>query len=687
VASGCGVIRSSPPSNLPPRDHLKRNLLLTLALITVTLAVYAPTRTFEFVSFDDPIYVRDNQDIAGGLTWHGAQWAFTTGVGANWNPVTWFSHMLDVELFGLSSGLHHVTNVVIHTLNTLLLFALLLRMTQAPYKSAFVAALFAVHPLHIESVAWISERKDVLSTFFGLLAINGYVSYVRKPKVTRYLLMASIFALSLMSKPMLVTLPFVLLLLDVWPLGRVRVAAGQAALWRRVILEKAPLFVMAIVLSVVTFIVQSREGTVGDTLTFPIGQRLANATVTYVRYLARLVWPSRLAAFYPYEDLSVVWVAGSAIFLIATSFLVIRFSKRHPYLLVGWLWYLGTLVPVLGLIQAGGQSSADRYTYVPLIGILAMITWGVCEGLARWRYHASILGAAAIVLVATFAIAAMNQVLYWKDSYALWSHAVAVTSGNYLAHVNLGMAYQERGDPDSALTHFQEAVRVRPGYPESLNALGAALLRRGQLDEALPLFEQAKRIRPSFGSAHSNAGIVLARRGQVGQAIVEFMEGIRLDPGNGEMHANLGLGLATQGRFDEAIQEYNKAIKLMPGSADVHTLLGNVFFSQGKLNEAVAEFELAIELNPQLFETHNNLGLAFHNMQRYDEAIAQFNEAIRVAPNAAEAYNSRGVTLATLGKFDEAIGNFTSALRARPDYREAQENLLLAEEKKREAAR
>lgn len=652
-----------------------------IALIALTVFVYAPVRNFRFVSWDDPLYVLENREVQRGLSWQGVKWAATTGQAANWHPITWLSHMLDVELFAMSPGPHHVTNVVIHVFNVFLLFALLVRMTGENAKSAFVAALFAIHPQHVESVAWVAERKDVLSTMFGFLAIHAYVSFVRKPGAVRYAAILLVYALSLMSKPMLVTLPFILLLLDIWPLGRLSLDGSRGFAQRAwsCVREKLPLAAMAVALSIVTLLVQSRGGTVGSLEVFPLTLRLANIPVSYLAYIHRTFWPAGLAPFYPLTSPPGFQVATGIAVILAVSVVALRLARRHRYLLVGWLWYLGTLSPVIGLIQAGDQANADRYTYVPLLGIFFMLTWGIWELLAAWPMRKQVLSGAALVAVGVLSFMARSQVEFWKNSLTLWSHTVSVTEDNYLALTNLGFALNEAGRPDEALARFTDAVRARPNFAESRNALGLALMARGRLDEAAVQIREALRIKPNLGIARNNLGMLLATQGRHGEATVQFLEGLRADPGNATMRTNLGMALAAQGRFDEAVAEYRKALALEPDNADFRSKMGGALYNMGRRDEALAEFSRAVQLQPTLADARNNLGVALSDHGRYDEAVTQLREAIRLAPEFAQAHNNLGIALAAKGQYDEAIASFQTALRLHPDYGEAKQNLELAQ--------
>jgi len=455
-------------------------LLLGLFLMILTFATFEQVRTYDFINYDDNRYITENQHVQSGLTLEGVTWAFTTTHAANWHPLTWLSHMLDCQLYGLNPSGHHLTNLVFHIASTLLLFLVLERMTGALWRSAFVAALFALHPLHVESVAWAAERKDVLSTFFWMLTMWTYVHYVERPGFNRYLLVLLSFVLGLLSKPMLVTLPFVLLLVDYWPLGRFQFGrlsgdrrshtpkssdtGDQKSIVLRLIREKVPFFVLCAISSILTIFAQQKIGALGSLESYTLGSRIANASVSYVRYIEKMVWPRHLAVLYPYQQMLPIWkVLGSGLLLVGVSVLVIRAVRKHPYLGVGWFWYLGTLIPVIGLVQVGKQAMADRYTYVPLIGLFVMIAWGVPDLLAGWRFRKVVLSISTGLLLSLLMIVTNLQVKHWQNDITLFEHTLAATSNNFIIHYNLGVAFDRQGKTQEAIAHFAEALRNQAG--------------------------------------------------------------------------------------------------------------------------------------------------------------------------------------------------------------------------------
>jgi tetratricopeptide (TPR) repeat protein len=511
-----------------------RFAIVALALGASVVVAYWPAGGHDFVNFDDPLYVTANREVQAGLTAGGVAWAFTTLRGGNWHPLTWLSHMLDVSLFGLHAGRHHLTSVAIHGANAVLLLWVLVRMTGAFWQAAFVAALFALHPLHVESVAWVAERKDVLCTLFFLLMLWAYARFVERPGAGRYALLVLAFVLGLASKAMIVTAPAVLLLLDLWPLGRLAPAAGRqraAARLASLVAEKLPLLALAALVAGLTFLAQRRGGTMSTTDTLAAATRVGHAAVAYFEYLALALWPRRLAVFYPYPAVLPAWQAlGAGALLVALTAGALGLARTRPYLLVGWGWYVVTLLPVIGLVQVGMHSIADRYTYVPLIGIFVVAAWGAPDLLAglRWR-RAALAAAAALALVAA-AAATRAQVGRWKDDVTLYEHALAVTDGNFLAHNNLGLALVRAGRIAEARPHFEEAVRLKPRYLDARNNLGGTLVRAGRLDEAAVQFAEVLRIAPSYAPAHRNLATVLAQQGRGAEAQAHLEEAARLDP-------------------------------------------------------------------------------------------------------------------------------------------------------------
>ena len=542
-----GLAKSTAPA--PARLVTPASLWLAIGLVTAVVVAYWPAHSLGFTKFDDPLYVTANPHIANGLTWSMVPWAFAAGYAANWHPLTWFSHALDVQLFGLDAGPHHVENVIIHALTTVVLFAALVRMTGALWRSAFVAALFGVHPIHVESVAWIAERKDVLSGLFWMLTLWAYASYARKQNLKSYAWVVAWFTLGLMAKPMVVTLPFVLLLLDVWPLRRVEFGPGWRSTMKAVLREKVPLFALSIASSVITFLAQREGGTVASTIRLPLSERLGNALIAYAAYIEKMVWPAHLAAYYPYpRTLPVAETVVSAVFLLVVTIAAIALFQRGPYLLIGWLWYLGTLVPAIGIVQVGTQAMADRYTYLPLIGLFIAVTWGAGDLLDRWKQAKVPAMVAATAALVACVVVSRVQVGYWQGSPTLWRHALDVTTDNYAAHTYYGNALAAQGKTDAAIAEYGEALRIRPDYPEAHNNLGPVLAAQGKLDEAIEQFREAIRLRPNYADAYSNLGVALASQGKWDQAVVQYNSALRFDPDHARARANLQLALRAMGK-------------------------------------------------------------------------------------------------------------------------------------------
>ena len=668
-------------------------LLVCLLLIVTTLAVYWQMRNHEFVDFDDDVYVTENRYVQAGLTPESIVWALTTDHAGFRIPLTWLSLMLDFELYGLYAGGYHLTNLLLHLANVLLLFLILKRMTGALWRSAFVAALFALHPLHVESVAWVTERKDVLSTLFWLLTMWGYLRYVDRPGVKRYLVIVVTFTLGLMAKPMLVTLPFVLLLLDYWPLGRLNFGQSIGDSGIRIpapinysqprpaafglVWEKTPLFALAATSSVLTLFAQKAVGALSPLDTIPFKVRLANALVAYVKYVGKAVWPLNLAVLYPHPEtnISILQAAGAGLLLTCITILVIRMARRLPYLAVGWLWYLGTLVPVIGLVQVGLQAMSDRFTYVPLIGLYIIFAWGIPELVAGWRHQRLVLSMAAGAAISALMICSWLQVRYWKNSVTLFRHALNVTIDNYVAHNNLGISLERQGDLDEAISHYNEALRINPSFVPAYDNRGKVLLQQGMLDEAMSQFSKALELNSNDAIAHYNMGVALARKGNLDRAITHYTEALEIKPDYAEAHNNLGDAFLKQGRHDEAISHFFRSLQIKSNHAEAHNNLGIALARQGRMVEATTHYAEALQIEPNFAEAHNNLGIALARQGNLDGAIAHFTEALEIKPNYAEAHNNLGVALARKGRFEYAKEHFAKALQFQPDSEKAKKNL------------
>ncbi len=663
--------------------------LICLFLAVAALMAFQQLNQCDFINYDDPLYVTDNIHVKNGVTIGSIRWAFAIGYGSNWHPVTWMSHMLDIQLFGLKPRWHHLTNLLFHIANTLLLFFIFCRMTKSPWKSAFVAALFALHPLHVESVAWVSERKDVLSTFFWMLAMGAYVHYVehrtedgrqrtegaekrtgilRSPfSVFRYLAVLIFFALGLMAKPMVVTLPFVLLLLDYWPLQRLepkksaeqtsteasrhgagsgereqlsakkkkgesakmRIAQGlvkeakpadhecQWALVGPLVREKIPLLALAALSCIVTYIAQQKGGAVASIKAFSPGARIANAFVSYIAYIGKTIWPVNLAVYYPHPGWWPLWkILGAVLLFIAVTISVIRTAKRFPYLTMGWLWFTGTLVPVIGIVQVGAQAMADRYTYVPLIGLFVMAAWGVPELLEKWRptrfptaRKEALFASSGLVLLSLF-IVTWTQVGYWRDNITLYDHALKVTNRNDKIHNNRGIAYGELGNLKQAISDYDRAIAIDP----------------------------------ELALAYINRGAAYRQLGDQRRAISDFNRAIAIDPETALAYINRGAAYGKLGDRRQAISDYDRAIEIDPEYADAYNNRGVVYGELGNLGQAISDFDRTIEFNPKRAEAYYNRGIAFSGLGRDSEAIEDMKTAAKFDSEEAKKFlRSRGI--------------------------------------------
>jgi tetratricopeptide (TPR) repeat protein len=659
---------------IPPAPSARRLAGFSLLLAAITFGLYAPVREHAFVHYDDTGYVVDNARVQAGLSWAGVRWAFATGHASNWHPLTWLSHMLDVEWFGDHAGGHHLTSVVLHCVNSVLLLLLLAGMTGAAWRSAFVAAAFAWHPLHVESVAWVAERKDVLSTLFGLLCLWAYAAHARRRGSTgtarrtpfHWLALAA-FALGLMSKPMLVTWPFLMLLLDAWPLRRPEAP-------RRLLLEKLPFFALSLASCIVTFVVQSRGGAVASLGGFPLPNRAANALVSYLRYAGKTLWPVDLAVLYPNPGRWPAWlVLLAAAFLVGVTIAVLRRRKELPFLAVGWLWFVGTLVPVIGLVQVGIQSMADRYTYVPLIGSMTAVAWGAGALAQRWSAARPALAAAGAAALVAWVLGTRHQIGFWKDSESLFRQTLAVTTNNHLALNNLGSFLSRQGRHGEAKELYRASLAIHPEYADAHNNLGRALADEGDLQEAIEHYRAALRADPELVEVHNNLGNALSETGGLDEAIEHYELVLRQQPDHADAHNNLGIALVRKGRADEAVEHFRAAIRLRARYAGAHGNLGNAFAALRRFDEAIAEYETALEIEPTDAETHNNLGNVLVEKGELGEAVGHYREALRLRPDNPEANLNLGHALVRLGRRTEALASVKEALRLRPGYAEARE--------------
>jgi len=623
--------------------------IICLLLIGSILLVYWQVRGHDFINYDDPEYIIENPHVRAGLTPESIRWAFTAVHASNWHPLTWLSHMLDVDLFGMNPGMHHLVGLFFHGASTLVLFIVFRKMTGDLWPSAFTAALFALHPLHVESVAWAAERKDLLSAFFGFVVLWRYTLYVSEPVFKNYWPVLLYFSLGLLAKPMLVTLPFVLLLLDYWPLGRFDECTRQSTQTSNdgaspagLIIEKMPFFILSAAVSAATFLVQQSSVAVMRIEVLPIKVRLTHAVIAYAAYVRKMVWPTDLGIFYPHPGMP-TWgeVAGAGLFFGVMTLTAVRVRRRHPYFIVGWLWYLGTLVPVIGLVQVGLQGMADRYTYVPMIGIFIILSWGVPTLTMRWAPKKSLLALPAVFVILVLMMISREQLTYWKDSLSLYQHTLRVTRGNYIVHNNLGIALADRNRTEEAAAHFLEALRIKPDHERALVNLANILTARGKVDEAVSLYRRA----------------------------------LRIDAKSVEAHTNLAVTLAGQGRTEEAVSHFLEALRINPGYENAHYNFGNLLADLGKKTEAVTHYKLSLKINPRLARAHNNLAIELALQGKTGEAIGHYVSALRIKPDFEEAHNNLGIALVRIGRIEEGAGHFKEALRLNPDFSEARKNL------------
>jgi len=698
----------------------QRRFLIAASLLAVaTLAAFGGGVLNGFVSFDDDVYLIYNDIVRAGLSWAGLGWAFTSTHAANWHPVTWLAHMATVDLFGMDPIGHHAVGIALHVANALLLLALLSRLTGALWRPALVAALFALHPLHVESVAWASELKDLLATLFSLLCLLAWLRHLRRPGAGGYLGACALFALALMSKPMPVTLPFLLLLLDWWPLGRWAPAmappAGvprqpprllpQAALW----IEKLPLFLLAAASVFVTLVAQGLGGAVVSGTRIPFLVRASNALMSLLSYLEKCFLPTKLSFYYRFPpELPVWWLPAALTLLCVLTVLALRAARRRPWLGVGWLWYLGTLMPVIGLVQVGGQAMADRYTYLPLTGIFVAVAWAAAEIPAR-RPAMTV----PTVMVALAALAALGsltraQVALWRNDRALSLHALALDPDNWMAHTILGIDYvksqrpaealphleaalrvnpeaetsynmavvqEALGRPDLAVPFYREALRYKPAYPEALNNLGVHLAREGKIAEAVTHYREALRLRPMYAEAGRNLAKALAAEGNVDEAVLRLRATLEFADDKVPVLDEIGRILATAGRFEEAYPYFRRILDFQPASVVARNNMGNVLADLGRIDDAVAEYREALRVDPGSTATHFNLANALVGQRKLDEAVRHFQLFLEANPDHARGNFSLGNALAAQGKFVEAVARYRRAIELDPTLADARFNL------------
>jgi tetratricopeptide (TPR) repeat protein len=662
----------------------RKTFLIILLIITGTLALYAQVVTHEFVSFDDDLYITQNDQVKSGLSWKNLQYALGFSKVTYWHPLTWLSHMLDCQLFGLNSGIHHLMNVLFHILNSVLLFIVLLKMTGSHWRSAFAAALFALHPVNVDTVAWVAERKNVLSTFFWMLTMLSYFQYTRAPGLYRYILVVCIFILGLLSKPMLVTLPFVLLLMDFWPLQRIRIVFENAdrkskeakafryegAAVSRLIVEKIPLLIFALAVIVISSLSIRYGGFQIDTLRVPMGLRIENALVSYVLYLGKFLWPTDLTFYYPYPEFVPLWqVIGSGILLITISAAALKYIFRAPYFLIGWLWFLGTLVPVSGIMQGGlWPEIAERWAYVPYIGLFIAVSWGIHDILHGRPWGKKVfLGAAAAVLLVLMVLT-FRQIGYWKDDLTLFTHGIEINPKNFCAQNNLGNYYVSKKNYKEAAYRFSEALRMNPTDVKVMENLGRLYYDTGDKDRSIHYYLEALQYNPRSVKASFRLGTIYSERKEFDKATGYFLNVIKQEPEHASAYYNLGVIAAQKGDKEKAAEYLSTAIKLDPRDAESHYSFGIVLMNQGKVNDAISHFRKAIKIDPKNKEAGNSLAMALNLQKKIQkDTLAQLEQRRRKEPDNPELLQKLAVVYAMNGRNADALDALQRFVRIQPD--------------------
>ena len=659
---------------ITPAGVRRQNLAAGVFLVLLVVAVFGQTVRFGFVNYDDDANVYANPVVQSGLTLKGIGYAFTQPQVASWIPLTTLSHMLDCQVFGVNAAENHLVNVLLHAAAVVLLFLVLRDMTGKLWRSAFVAAVFAIHPLRAESVAWVSERKDVLSAFIFMLIILIYVRNVRQPSRTRYAAVILLFPLGLLAKNTLVTLPFVLLLLDWWPLKRMQPPTG--AMLRKLAREKIPLFAISAAASVATALITG-DIPVGHQL--PAWVRVENALITYVTYMGQMVFPVGLASPYPYPPNGASsWQAALALILLAAiSAGVFVCRKKLPFLLVGWLWYLGMLVPLIGLMQISYYAHADRYTYLPGIGLAIAATWAVAEWSAGWKFRRAVLGGAMAVIIAALMICARKQTTYWKDSVTLWNRALSCTSGNNFAAYNMAIALHDLGRLDEAVVYYQQALKMNTNDFQAECSLGTTLMEQGQSDKAIACFQKTLEIEPNYAQAHCNLGNALLQRGQTGEAVIHFQRAVAIQPDYAKARYDLANVLFDQGHLDEAVGHYQKALETEPGFVEARYNLGNALLNLGRFDEAIAQFRTVLKMKPDYAGARNNLGAALMQSGRVTEATDEYRKALKSQPENVDALNDLAWALAACPQASLRNGTNAVALAQKAVQLSGGENPLM----------
>ena len=675
-----------------------RDILVLVFLFFSIFLIYFQMHNYNFISLDDPLYVVNNRQVHKGLSLESISWAFSLskqGEVTNWHPLAWISHMVDYQLFGLNAGMHHMSNVLLHAISAMLLFLALRWMTGSVWKSAFVASLFAFHPVNVDSVAWIAERKNLLSTVFWMLTMITYFFYTKKPNIGMYLLIIGAFCLGSLAKPMLMTLPFVLLLLDYWPLGRITFPlwSEDKAKWSsfyrdllKLVLEKIPLTILSSVFFYATMLSLKFSHTIMASDLSPMDLKIKNAIVSYLMYMGKMAWPKDLSIFYPFPDAIPMWeVVGSiAVLLLITTTALLKYRK-YPYFIIGWLWFLGTLVPVLGIIQAGlWPAIGERWAYVPYIGLFIIVAWGVPDLLARVNRKRDIMAAAAAVVLIVFALRTWFQIGYWKDDLTLFSHCVALNPDNYVAHVNLAVAYTNLGKAEMAIHHFQEALRIHANDVVALDGLGHLYNKLGLQDKAVHYYSEEVRYNPKDTKAKFELGTVYAAKGDLDGAIKQFSYVITLDPKYAEAYYNLGIISAKRGEMNKALEYFTSALNLHPNDAESHCALGVILMNQGKVNDAVSHFKEALKIAPDSIKARNYLTAASNLSGKIDQDVALLEQKRSKEPDNTDVLKKLSVLYSYHGDNAKALDMLQKLIRLQPGNPDGYYNIacIYAKEKK-----
>jgi tetratricopeptide (TPR) repeat protein len=666
----------------------KQKIIIIFCLVIFTSLIYKNVLHFEFANIDDQVYVYNNSHVQSGITLPNIIFSFkTTSVGF-WHPLTWLSHMLDVQLYGNWAGGHHLTNLLLHIMSSIMLFLVMNKMTGSIWRSGFIAALFAFHPLNVESVVWVAERKNVLSTFLWMLTIYAYTYYAINPGVKRYLVVLTLFSLGLMAKPMLVTLPFVLLLLDFWPLQRIRLsisASGnipktdassmQNVSIKRIILEKIPLFILIIPACIIAFLAEKNFNALPTLKTFPLNIRICNAIISYIRYIEKMIFPVSLSIYYPHPGMWPIWqVTLCAGILIFVSGFILWKAKRYPYLIAGWLWYIGTMVPVIGLVQIGQQAIADRYTYIPLIGLFIIIAWGMPELLSKVRYKKIIFFSFSAFFLSYLSFLAWQRCQLWSDNYALWDD-VLKNSQVAFAYNFRGQGYAKNGQYLLAIADYNSALRLDKGYAHALNNRAITYQAIGKVQDALQDYNQAVNRDPKFADAYYNRGILHLENHQLDAAIADFTSAINIDPDMADYFNNRGVALRLNGQYEKSFADFNQALKINRNLTEAYFNLGIIYNIYKQYIFAIADFTEALRIKPQYVDAYFHRGISFASLGKYNEAIADYRHVLQINSKHIPALNNLGLMLKNIKRYEESSIQFKKVLQIRPNDQEALRNL------------